>query len=273
MRLGVRSCLLFCTLALCAGCAALAQATSPTNPNAPAAAEYEHRWLHACGPRAEVGRCPRELERGVTFPLTGDHTPEASKWPCTFAESSRPVRAALSSRRDALLECFEGLPGTAWVSVDVEEGRQRYATPGLAASIVKCAGDLIDDALQDATPAGVDLVTVVFGEAKDVPRSGIRNRASIRETIKERVGDVRRCYTDALNRWPALEGRLAVEFILVADGGVAIARSNASTLANPALECCITTAVRSWNFGKADEHGGFVFVEYPFVLEQDVSGP
>jgi len=62
--------------------------------------------------------------------------------------------------------------------------------------------------------------------------------------------------------------RLAVQFVLVGGGDVAIARSNASTLENPALECCIPSAARSWHFGRADVDEGIVLVDYPFILEQ-----
>jgi hypothetical protein len=36
---------------------------------------------------------------------------------------------------------------------------------------------------------------------------------------------------------------------------------------NPALECCINTALKGWQFAAPGNHG-IVVVTYPFVLEQ-----
>jgi hypothetical protein len=49
------------------------------------------------------------------------------------------------------------------------------------------------------------------------------------------------------------------------DGSVALVRTQESSLGNAALECCINSAIRSWQFG-APEDGNIVLVTLPFLL-------
>jgi outer membrane biosynthesis protein TonB len=67
--------------------------------------------------------------------------------------------------------------------------------------------------------------------------------------------------------WPKLAGRTAAQFVIAPDGSVSIVHTAESSFDNPALECCINTAIRSWQFDRP-AGGGVVVVTYPFILEQ-----
>ena len=80
------------------------------------------------------------------------------------------------------------------------------------------------------------------------------------------------CYDGALEVWPGLHGRHAPMVVIWFDGSVALARTQESTLDNPALECCINTAVRSWRFAPPTE-GNIAIVTVPFVLGSSAEQP
>ena len=83
--------------------------------------------------------------------------------------------------------------------------------------------------------------------------------------IASHGSDINTCYDGALEVWPGLRGRIAPSVVIWFDGSVALVRTSESSLDNPALECCINTAVSGWHFGKPAE-GAIVIVSLPFRL-------
>jgi hypothetical protein len=83
--------------------------------------------------------------------------------------------------------------------------------------------------------------------------------------VNTHADEIGACYDGALEVWPGLRGKHNARVVIWFDGSVVLVRTQESTLQNPALECCINTAVRSWNFG-APEDGNIAILSVPFAL-------
>jgi TonB family protein len=100
----------------------------------------------------------------------------------------------------------------------------------------------------------------------------ISARGSLSKEIISRIihlhtNEVRFCYEQQLIARPDLQGRMAVKFIIAADGAVSAAASASSELHDAAVEQCVLQAVKRWTFPGPDG-GGIVVVTYPFVFSQ-----
>ena len=90
----------------------------------------------------------------------------------------------------------------------------------------------------------------------------------IKRVINENKAQVRYCYERALQKDPALAGRIVIRWIISATGSVAAARVKESSLADESVGKCITTRVKRWKF-PAPSGGGIVEVSYPFVFRSE----
>jgi TonB family protein len=118
--------------------------------------------------------------------------------------------------------------------------------------------------------------TGVLGNKKDVDIGisssdpmvvGSLDKELIRQVIHRNRAAVKFCYESQLNRFPKLEGKVAVKFIITADGTVKTSSVAQSTVNNPELETCVAGRVRTWQFPKP-KGGGMVLVTYPFIFKQ-----
>jgi len=78
---------------------------------------------------------------------------------------------------------------------------------------------------------------------------------------------IRFCYESQLTRFPKLNGKVAVRFVITAAGTVSSSQVAQSTVNNGELETCIAGRVQTWIFPKP-KGGGVVIVTYPFILKQ-----
>lgn len=88
----------------------------------------------------------------------------------------------------------------------------------------------------------------------------------IRKVIASHRDQVRYCYELALQRSPALAGKVAVQFVVATSGAVPTARVDFTNIASPELSDCLVSRVRSWQFPVAKQAGGYR-VTYPFVFK------
>ena len=77
------------------------------------------------------------------------------------------------------------------------------------------------------------------------------------------MNEVKYCYDQALARQPKLDGRLVTQFTISGTGQVLASVVQSSTLRSPAVEMCVSNAIKRWQF-PAPEKGGLVIVSYPF---------
>lgn len=97
------------------------------------------------------------------------------------------------------------------------------------------------------------------------------DRSAIDEVIRRNLGQVRFCYEQALQGAPQLNGRIAMGFVIGANGLVKSAQVENSSMANKGVEDCITMRLKTWKF-PVPQGGVDVKVTYPFVLRRQGQG-
>jgi hypothetical protein len=108
--------------------------------------------------------------------------------------------------------------------------------------------------------------------------AGTLDRVYIQKRIREDfVPLAKECYEAALERDPALGGKLVFSFVIAGDedvgGIVESAELNpSSTLVEKELVYCLRESLLSLSF-EPPKHGGVVTVTYPFVFSHDGPGP
>ena len=142
--------------------------------------------------------------------------------------------------------------------------RPASAADGVSARSIECVEKLVRRTLPNQGPGSVKRVVVLNAGGTGKAEVTL-SKASVNAMIVAHADEVSACYDGALEVWPGLSGRHAPMVVIWFDGSVALARTQESTLDNPALECCINTAVRSWRFAPPEE-GNIAIVTLPFVL-------
>lgn len=91
------------------------------------------------------------------------------------------------------------------------------------------------------------------------------DRELIQRTVRKHHKEVKYCYEQELIKNKNLAGKMTVRFTITANGDVAAAIPESSTLANSAVERCVANKIRRWAFPSV-KGGGIVVVNYPFVF-------
>jgi len=242
-----------------------------SDPEEPAPAQlsaYEQRWQTACtdADAAASSQCPAPFDRPGVFVETqgtGDLAPPSL---CDLgAQAPDPdAVAALAKKQKALRSCFRGARVAAWVEVSTDPAQTPAAASGLAPRAIDCVTKIVRSALPHTGPESVKRVVVLHsgGSGRKQPTL---SKESVHAMITSHADEISACYDGALEVWPGLRGRHATRVVVWFDGSVALVRTQESSLHNPALECCINTAVRGFRFA-APEDGNIVLVTLPFAL-------
>jgi TonB family protein len=96
---------------------------------------------------------------------------------------------------------------------------------------------------------------------------GSLDKELIRQVIQRNRSQIRFCYESQLTKYPKLGGKVAVKFVINAEGRVVSSDVAQSTAGNAELESCVAGRVRTWQFPKP-KGGGVVIVTYPFIFKQ-----
>ncbi len=91
-------------------------------------------------------------------------------------------------------------------------------------------------------------------------------RDLIRGVVNRHRPDVRQCFREGMQRDPGLRGELEVAFTIRSDGTVAYPSIARSTVADRAVDECVTAAVKRWKFPVFVASGGDVDVRFPFAV-------
>ncbi|WP_224246229.1 adventurous gliding motility protein GltG [Hyalangium gracile] len=95
---------------------------------------------------------------------------------------------------------------------------------------------------------------------------GSLDKELIRQVIQRNRSQIRFCYESQLTKYPKLAGKVAVKFVINAEGRVVSSEVAQSTASNAELESCVAGRVRTWQFPKP-KGGGVVIVTYPFIFK------
>jgi pSer/pThr/pTyr-binding forkhead associated (FHA) protein/outer membrane biosynthesis protein TonB len=99
-------------------------------------------------------------------------------------------------------------------------------------------------------------VQVLSGLPKDV----------INAVVQRHRSEIRACYDAALQKNPALRGKVVVAFNIQPNGVVSYAAVKESTLGDSGLDNCIVSRVKSWNFPKPEAPVVTEVTAFPFYL-------
>lgn len=86
----------------------------------------------------------------------------------------------------------------------------------------------------------------------------------IQRIVRQNFGRFRLCYEKGLEKNPALEGRVAVRFVIGRDGAVTSATNGGSDLPDDAVIACIVKSFNALSFPQPE--GGIVTVNYPIMF-------
>ena len=107
------------------------------------------------------------------------------------------------------------------------------------------------------------MVTHATSRSVGVPQGNI-DREAVAKTINAHLQEVRGCYERALIKDPGLAGKVVLEWTIGQTGAVTAAKTKSSTLKNSAVEGCILSALKTWQFPQP--RGGVVIISYPFLF-------
>ncbi len=94
---------------------------------------------------------------------------------------------------------------------------------------------------------------------------GAMDKTLIEDVIRRHLNAIRYCYQRELQKDASLAGRLAVKFVIAADGTVSTASAQASSLNNATVEQCVAGRFQRMQFPRSPG-GGIVVVTYPIVF-------
>jgi TonB family protein len=94
---------------------------------------------------------------------------------------------------------------------------------------------------------------------------GVLDKEIIRRIVRRHLNEVKYCYEQALAKQPKLDGRVVTKFTISGTGQVIAAFVQSSTLGSPAVEMCVASAIKRWEF-PAPSGGGLSMVSYPFTF-------
>lgn len=182
-----------------------------------------------------------KAEEKKAAPLPTEAAPPAAAPTAAAADAAKPEGNALAAASKEDLSRVLGVGGGGFGQAGTAQTGSAFARP-------------------PAGPKGpVSRVVPATAEVQ-----GSLDKDSIQRVIRRFTNHVRFCYDKELPRNPALAGTVTVQFTIDAKGAVSTCAVQSSTLKNPAVEQCIATAVRRWEFPPPSD--GKVVVTYPFVL-------
>jgi hypothetical protein len=96
---------------------------------------------------------------------------------------------------------------------------------------------------------------------------GSIDKELIRKVIQEHAAQIRFCYEQQLAINPRLQGKVAIKWVINADGTASSPQidPSATTLDDPKVHECMMSRITSWQFPKP-KGGGIAVITYPWIL-------
>jgi len=97
--------------------------------------------------------------------------------------------------------------------------------------------------------------------------TGCLDKELIRRVIRANLAGFKYCYESMLNRFPSLEGKVSVRFMIAQSGKVSLATVAQSTAGNAELERCVEGRTKLLQF-PSRKGTELIAVTYPFIFRQ-----
>ena len=97
---------------------------------------------------------------------------------------------------------------------------------------------------------------------------GVADRDSIREIVGRRLPELQVCYEQAIDQMPGAEGKLTLDWDLVADGTVENLKVAKADKKIQGAVPCVLAKVKTWRFPRPPE-GEVMAVTYPFCFSEN----
>jgi hypothetical protein len=106
--------------------------------------------------------------------------------------------------------------------------------------------------------------TVTHAVSRNIGAQGSIDKEAVAKVINAHLHEVSSCYERALLKTPGLAGKIVLEWQITTSGSVGTARTKSSTMQSAAVESCILTVLKQWQFPAA--RGAGVVITYPFMF-------
>lgn len=104
--------------------------------------------------------------------------------------------------------------------------------------------------------------------AENVQVLGSLDKSVIEAVVRRHLAEIRYCYEAELQRYAGLKGKVVTGWTIGADGHVTEAHIVESSMGNQAVDNCVRTTVKRWQF-PSPQGGGIVLVKsYPFIFSR-----
>jgi len=104
--------------------------------------------------------------------------------------------------------------------------------------------------------------TVIPGGAEE-SFEGTIDKDAIRRVVLENMRQIKACYDRALNKDPALHGKIVMSWVLNDKGRVTSANVSSTTMNSSEVEQCMISRLKTWQF-PATPKGQEADITYPF---------
>lgn len=147
---------------------------------------------------------------------------------------------------------------------DTGAGGKGTATQGIAGIGTKGRGSGMSNYGSGIGLGGKGNVTIDVG-GEEEGWEGTIDREAVRRVIRSILSQIKSCYERQLRVKSDLEGKVVIEFEIIEQGRVRIAKTKSSTMNDPTVESCVAGRIKSARFPEPPT-GTIAVVDYPFVF-------
>jgi pSer/pThr/pTyr-binding forkhead associated (FHA) protein len=147
---------------------------------------------------------------------------------------------------------------------DTGAGGKGTATQGIAGIGTKGRGSGMSNYGSGIGLGGKGNVTIDVG-GEEEGWEGTIDREAVRRVIRSILSQIKSCYERQLRVKSDLEGKVVIEFEIIEQGRVRVAKTKSSTMNDPTVESCVAGRIKSARFPEPPT-GTIAVVDYPFVF-------
>jgi len=147
---------------------------------------------------------------------------------------------------------------------DTGAGGKGTATQGIAGIGTKGRGSGMSNYGAGIGLGGKGNVTIDVGGAEE-GWEGTIDKEAVRRVIRSILSQIKSCYERQLRVKSDLEGKVVIQFEIIDQGRVRVAKTKSTTMNDPTVESCVAGRIKSARFPEPPA-GTIAVVDYPFVF-------